>query len=613
MARRHALVAALLAAAVLLAAPAAAAAAANTTAAAAPAKNAAPAKPVVAPVAAPAKNAAAAAPAKNAAAAAPAKNAAAAAPAKNAAAAAPAKNAAAAAPAKPVAAAPAKPAVNAPAKPAVNAPAKPAAAAAPAKPAAAAAPAKPAVNKPAVVAAAPKVAIDCHAVVKAAMSACSAELRRLDAGLRLNSASRACCSAAATIFNSEFATACSCNEHVAGWTREFARARTAARAQCPAMRTSSVAVPACAKPAAARNAAASLLGDAPATGTGSVCDAENSDTSCVTKCTSSTRASTVRRTEACATSGRSFLKGHCDVESVGDATGLSVCGKGASVPDPREGGARTCFECCTVRLPIAGEETVGKNACPRPRRGRGGGSGGGGGCFPGSATVVVEGKGRVALRDVGVGDRVLSVSRDGKRASFEDVYFFAHKLAAPAASEFVRLETDGGASLELTLKHLIPVLAGKGEEEEAPLPAATYKRAQDVRAGDRVLLLSSETTPTVAHITATSSVSRADGLYAPLTTGGGHVVVDGVVASVHSDWILDPLFEAFGAVDKLHAAYENTHGAAARLAYRVLGREITARAVPLVTAVANGEPAAAAVAVRALVAGGAVAQTVKTA
>ena len=210
---------------------------------------------------------------------------------------------------------------------------------------------------------------------------------------------------------------------------------------------------------------------------------------------------------------------------------------------------------------------------------------------------------------------MLSVTRDGKTAAFEDVYFFAHKLAAPAASEFVRLEMAAGeAALEMTLKHLIPVVAA--DAAPASLASATYKRAMDVQVGDKVLLLSGAdktATTRVAEVSSTSRVSRADGLIAPLTTGGGHIVVDGVVASVHSDWILDPLFEALGAVDKLHTAYEHTHGALARAAYRLLGARVTNAAVPLVTAVANGEPAAAAVAMRALVAGGVAASSAKTA
>jgi hypothetical protein len=46
--------------------------------------------------------------------------------------------------------------------------------------------------------------------------------------------------------------------------------------------------------------------------------------------------------------------------------------------------------------------------------------------------------------------------------------------------------------------------------------------------------------------------------------------VDGVVASVHSEWILDPLLDFFGRPDLLPKLYQAVLGPV-RLAYRVLG------------------------------------------
>ena len=45
------------------------------------------------------------------------------------------------------------------------------------------------------------------------------------------------------------------------------------------------------------------------------------------------------------------------------------------------------------------------------------------------------------------------------------------------------------------------------------------------------------------------------GLYTPFTFGGT-IVVDDVVASVHSDWFLDPLFDWLNITHLLPATYQ---------------------------------------------------------
>jgi len=500
-------------------------------------------------------------------------------------------------------------------------------AAAPAKNSAAAKNAAPAAkNAAAPVAknAAPAV-IDCAAVLAKAGRACSAELRRLDAGARLPSASSACCAAAAPVFGPAFASACACDAKVAAQKERLSAARKAAVGLCPALKAAP-AVPACPagnkaagagadrdgarNGAAAPPAAAPLAAEPPAWGTGSVCvPPAATSSSCVNKCTpreagASPSPDQVAAAQKCASS----TKGHCD------ATGFTQCRAGITVADA-EALDRKCFRCCTTRL-----ESNDRNACVRPRRRRGGGGGGGGGCFPGSSLVVVEGKGPLPLSRVRVGDRVLSASPGSgggasaaAPASFETVYFFAHAIPASSGApsgELVRLEVDGGlAALELTRKHLVPVL-----------PGPRYVRAQDVPVGARVLVVGggghsgpSGAAARPATVTASSVVARADGLYAPLTTGGGHVVISapalngaaspsaGVVASVHSDWVLDPLFETFGAVSSLHGAYEAVYGAPLKALYRLAGPGVMRAAGPVLAAVGNGEAAGVAAGLRALV------------
>jgi desert hedgehog len=204
---------------------------------------------------------------------------------------------------------------------------------------------------------------------------------------------------------------------------------------------------------------------------------------------------------------------------------------------------------------------------------------------------VVEGRGVTRLSELKVGDRVLSSATGAARPTYETVYFFGHQ-ARKASAEFVRLEVDGGAlALELTRKHLVPVF-----------PGPTYVRAGDVRVGARVLVVDAPgDAARPATVSASSTVVRAEGIYAPMTTGGGHIIVSspssggsssaGVVASVHSDWLLDSLFEKFGAVSKLHAVYERVYGAPLKALYALVGPSVMRRMSPVIAGVGTGEPA----------------------
>jgi hypothetical protein len=324
--------------------------------------------------------------------------------------------------------------------------------------------------------------------------------------------------------------------------------------------------------------------------------------------------------------------------------GTAVCGEGTAAvdplapPDDPDAEARSCFRCCIVWKPHKEgwpwvdacrppDGTVGKrkggwskgggNGGKGNGSGGGGGGGGGGGCFPGDATVVVEKSGahgptRTPLRNLKIGDRVLSAGLDGK-LTYETVYFFGHQLA-DAAGEFVRLEVvveeeereeqrqqrRERLALELTPKHLLPVFSDAGSSG-----GATYTRAADVRPGDKVMVVVTGGGGAARlAVVAATSVGPGAGAFAPLTTGGGRIVVDGVVASVHSDWILDTLFEALGAVDKLHSAYEATYGAVLKAVFAVLGPRATARLAPLVAGLAAADSAQLAAGVRALLFGG---------
>jgi hypothetical protein len=197
------------------------------------------------------------------------------------------------------------------------------------------------------------------------------------------------------------------------------------------------------------------------------------------------------------------------------------------------------------------------------------------GCFPGAATVTLAGGETRALSELAVGDKVLTVAADGSRA-FEDVIFFDHELAA-GVHAFVRLNLASGAALELTGGHFVPV--------GAKLSEAVMTRARDIKAGDAVFVLPAGAAAAEPVLVDSAGAVTREGAFAPVTTGG-RVVVDGVVASSYSDWVLDPLFDLLGAPEKLPAAMHAVH-APLRWGYAVLGPKVLRALSPIISGIAQ--------------------------
>jgi hypothetical protein len=103
-----------------------------------------------------------------------------------------------------------------------------------------------------------------------------------------------------------------------------------------------------------------------------------------------------------------------------------------------------------------------------------------------------------------------------------------------------------------------------------------YKRAKDVREGERmwVHLQLGEPGASSVGVFVVSGVEgvRKRGLYNPYTMGGT-IVVDGVVASSHSEWFLDNALEALGLVRWLPVVYQAVL-LPVRVLYRGLGKEL---------------------------------------
>jgi len=111
--------------------------------------------------------------------------------------------------------------------------------------------------------------------------------------------------------------------------------------------------------------------------------------------------------------------------------------------------------------------------------------------------------------------------------------------------EYLRLTTDNGTSIRLSKEHFIE-------------SNGRYVYAKDVRKGDRLAY-----GERVIEI----EVEKAKGLWNPFTIAGT-IVVDGVLASCHSDWFLEALPEWMRPSRALIPAIYQTLTAPARQIYR---------------------------------------------
>ncbi|BDA51063.1 probable Indian hedgehog protein at C-terminar half [Coccomyxa sp. Obi] len=139
-------------------------------------------------------------------------------------------------------------------------------------------------------------------------------------------------------------------------------------------------------------------------------------------------------------------------------------------------------------------------------------------CFPSRAVVTVVGRGAIRMTELKTGDRVLSVAKDGTPC-YDPIYFWGHRDSV-ALSRFVALDVSAPGRRQATImmspRHFLPL----GDS----LKTSRYMYARDIKPGDTVIMAD-----TSGSATGTVTAKRM----------GGHLVVDGVVASSHSDWVLD--------------------------------------------------------------------------
>jgi hypothetical protein len=153
-------------------------------------------------------------------------------------------------------------------------------------------------------------------------------------------------------------------------------------------------------------------------------------------------------------------------------------------------------------------------------------------CFPGDATVTTP-SGKKLMSDLKVGDCVLSKGVDGTTIPCDEVYMFGH-AEHKTTTLYHRLSLDSGTSLKISPHHFIHTT----KMTDSRFQDATLKYAKTVTVGEYVWEESGRKSLVLAN-----QVEMGTGAFNPYTKTG-NIIVDGVVASAHSNWFLDSITPA---------------------------------------------------------------------
>ena len=150
-----------------------------------------------------------------------------------------------------------------------------------------------------------------------------------------------------------------------------------------------------------------------------------------------------------------------------------------------------------------------------------------GGCFSADTTVRLADGTSTSVKDLTVGDRVLTMDHYGKLV-YDDVILFLH-TDATAAAEYVVVETDSGKHLSLTPNHLIYASADGSMRLQDVEPIF----AHDLYVGQYVLRKENNSNSVVAVKVVSLTRRTAVGAFAPLTKHGT-IVADDVITSCYA-------------------------------------------------------------------------------
>lgn len=193
-------------------------------------------------------------------------------------------------------------------------------------------------------------------------------------------------------------------------------------------------------------------------------------------------------------------------------------------------------------------------------------------CFPASASVRLCNGQRVVMRDLQIGDCVVtsastslaeeentSVSRNAMllekssrkriRRGMSHVFMFSHRMETRYRMPFIRIATTGGQAISLSSEHYLPIVVSplnhhyhyNNNTQQQQQPRITHYETQKTT----TLVIAESVTPGMwvdtidgIHQVTDVRIVYDNGLYAP-HTHDGFVVVDDVVASCYTR-ALDP-------------------------------------------------------------------------
>ena len=174
-------------------------------------------------------------------------------------------------------------------------------------------------------------------------------------------------------------------------------------------------------------------------------------------------------------------------------------------------------------------------------------------CFPGNATVLLEGGKRVRMDELKIGDYVLSIHPTTFKPVYSRVYLWAHRDPHNTAT-FLHITHPHG-HLHISANHLI--LSGG---DNTPIPAYQLRVGDSIQFMSHSLLQKELDDNDTMDSHTLNAVSVLDihmctqvGYYAPFTDNG-LIVVDHIAASVYSQilthsqagYITRPLIQKFG-------------------------------------------------------------------
>lgn len=156
-------------------------------------------------------------------------------------------------------------------------------------------------------------------------------------------------------------------------------------------------------------------------------------------------------------------------------------------------------------------------------------------CFPGDGKVILSTNQQVPISSLRHGDRVLTLTKQGKY-QFTEIFFFGHRDYS-AVSAFKRIRMEDGNSLRLSAGHYLPV------SDTTSWSDTRFMRGKDVLVGQLVWIISEGSNNKEPRPSRVISVEDCicTGLFNPYTLDNSTIIVDNVVASTHSEWFLDSM------------------------------------------------------------------------